>query len=463
MKSTKRFWAFVFYMLATFALTGCSGNTISPEDAQGLSSAFKNMAVAQTGNPEIPFLAIHESGDLIAILADVKNNKVKGAVYAAKNDQAFTVWTGQDNLPNSANSVNATHLFGNYRDTAVDAAIVNADSTIEYHRNLAFAGAIAQTNDLELITALKFAAGALKTAACISAAIYPGNSGLPCDAQLLNTCQTLTSTDLQKLQASAAAFEVYASSFGCVTSSIPCTDVATQAMLAIISGAEETNAQLQKPIERAVSLLAIRIPLDNLIAYYPFTANAEDKSGKNNHGVINGPELQNDRFGQSDCAYGFDGATDFIEIPNNHLTYNLQAHSVASWFKWQPGAACCDGGAIFVNGSSIDHYGLFVMSDSVAQSLDSTRYFAGAATLNDDAFHHVVTTYDGQSAEIWLDGTKISSVATDVSISYPPTENSYLGVSFAENDDYFKGVIDEVAIYDRALTAAEIQSMFDIK
>ena len=46
---------------------------------------------------------------------------------------------------------------------------------------------------------------------------------------------------------------------------------------------------------------------DGLIAYYPFNGNANDESGNGNDGTVNGATLTNDRFGNEDSAYSFDG------------------------------------------------------------------------------------------------------------------------------------------------------------
>ena len=55
---------------------------------------------------------------------------------------------------------------------------------------------------------------------------------------------------------------------------------------------------------------------NGLVAYYPFCGNADDKSGNNHHGTVNGATLTTDRFGNINRAYSFDGQNDFIEVTN---------------------------------------------------------------------------------------------------------------------------------------------------
>ena len=53
-----------------------------------------------------------------------------------------------------------------------------------------------------------------------------------------------------------------------------------------------------------------------LVAYYPFNGSASDESINNNHAIVNGPILINDRYGRSESAYFFDGENDLIQIRN---------------------------------------------------------------------------------------------------------------------------------------------------
>ena len=56
------------------------------------------------------------------------------------------------------------------------------------------------------------------------------------------------------------------------------------------------------------------IPVDSLKGWYPFSGNANDISGLNQPGVINGATLESDRFSASNSSYSFDGVNDFISL-----------------------------------------------------------------------------------------------------------------------------------------------------
>lgn len=55
---------------------------------------------------------------------------------------------------------------------------------------------------------------------------------------------------------------------------------------------------------------------DGLVAYYPFNGNADDGSGNGLNGVIYGATLTEDRFGNSNSAYSFDGVDDYASLGN---------------------------------------------------------------------------------------------------------------------------------------------------
>lgn len=60
------------------------------------------------------------------------------------------------------------------------------------------------------------------------------------------------------------------------------------------------------------------IQLDSgLVAYYPFNGNAIDESGNGNNGAIFGPTLTEDRFGNKNVAFWFDGISTYIKVPDN--------------------------------------------------------------------------------------------------------------------------------------------------
>ncbi len=71
-----------------------------------------------------------------------------------------------------------------------------------------------------------------------------------------------------------------------------------------------------------------QIPTDSLVAYYPFSGNANDMSGNGNDGVVHGSLLISDRFGNTSSAYFFDGIDDFINVASSEKLNSIQGGSL---------------------------------------------------------------------------------------------------------------------------------------
>jgi len=76
---------------------------------------------------------------------------------------------------------------------------------------------------------------------------------------------------------------------------------------------------------------------EGLVAYYPFNGNADDKSTNDNHGIVYGAVLTEDRFGNPSSAYRFDDYDGYIEIAHRtYLNINSPGITVAVWIKAKP-------------------------------------------------------------------------------------------------------------------------------
>jgi len=215
--------------------------------------------------------------------------------------------------------------------------------------------------------------------------------------------------------------------------------------------------------ENEISQLYNQVPTSGLIAYYPFNGNANDESGNGHNGIVHGATLTTDRFGNSNSAYFFNGLSDYIEIANDSK-FNLQSHTISAWVKWGPGGhSTHKGGGIFINGSSstIDRFGLTGYEYGIRQWINGKEQWFTDSVLSDQNFHHIVSTYNGQLGTIWVDGQKVVEKLFNENIKYYNNANCYIGVSFPGGHDFFEGVIDDIRIYNYALTENEIKQLFN--
>jgi hypothetical protein len=209
---------------------------------------------------------------------------------------------------------------------------------------------------------------------------------------------------------------------------------------------------------------------DMLIAYYPFNGNANDESGNGHDGTVNGATLTTDRFGNENSAYSFDGENDEIIIPNSTDFNLLNGFTFSSWIKadsWgenSMGFILCrrisytdeNGGYIFgFNPSqlSIHFIGLDgTIGAEVEEQLDETFF---------NSFHLVTATFDGITLKLYLDGDLVGS-ETSITSMAPTDVDLVIGNTSAQDQvRSFDGIIDEVRIYNYALSDNEITDLYD--
>ena len=83
------------------------------------------------------------------------------------------------------------------------------------------------------------------------------------------------------------------------------------------------------------------------------------------------------------------------------------------------------------------------------------RFFDGVTAVGYDEWHHVAAVYDGAAMMIYLDGALDNSVATTEALEISDA-NVLIGTNPDEPGRYWDGLIDEVLIYNRAVTENEI-------
>ena len=107
------------------------------EDAEEQTGGLSNRIFAShTDDPKIPVIAVHENGDMLAVISG-DGQTVTGAAYMTKDGDSLVVWAGADGLPRRAQGDGVIVLFGNYTDSTVDVAIMGPAGSTEILRGVA--------------------------------------------------------------------------------------------------------------------------------------------------------------------------------------------------------------------------------------------------------------------------------------------------------------------------------------
>jgi hypothetical protein len=207
---------------------------------------------------------------------------------------------------------------------------------------------------------------------------------------------------------------------------------------------------------------------DGLVAYYPFNGNANDESGNGYHGSNHNATLTEDRHGNPDSAYLFEGdsAQDYIRSSPD-LPIGNEPRSISVWFNTSDQVSAASGW----NHNTIVSWGSCSTNKLNSLSVASQKLHFGGFNndfqivdpfVADGQWHHAVFTYDGAAkAILYLDNQYIKEVelATPLNTS---DSDLYIGKRVQQENQYMNGMIDDIRIYNRALTASEVKELYAV-
>ncbi len=214
---------------------------------------------------------------------------------------------------------------------------------------------------------------------------------------------------------------------------------------------------------------------DGLVAHYPYNGNANDVSGYGNNGIVHGATLTTDRFGNADSAYLFNGNSNYIEVPNsNSLNITSSPLTISYWINWQNDAAYCALFGISKGGYDL-HEGYELQTRGICGTEtengfsemtvgNTTSYNVSVANANSyrNKWVHIVGVLKNDKATMYINGVAVG----EASVPVPPKDSSdsslYIGTRAPGNPyvGWLNGKIDEVRIYNRALSDSEIESLY---
>jgi hypothetical protein len=210
-----------------------------------------------------------------------------------------------------------------------------------------------------------------------------------------------------------------------------------------------------------------------LVAYYPFNGNATDESGNLNNGTVYSATLTTDRFGIENRAFNFNGNGNYIEVPSSPTLTFSNTFSLCAFVSvdnFQHSAPIKQQAIIskIVDGNWYGGYELMAGGDGIKGLFASTTNINGSnfapekTGFLENQWYFVCSVYDGNNFTLYVNGSIMaSSPATgQIQTSNIPLRMGRRGGAGFYNC-YFKGKIDDVRIYNRALSNTEIQQLYN--
>jgi hypothetical protein len=209
-----------------------------------------------------------------------------------------------------------------------------------------------------------------------------------------------------------------------------------------------------------------------LVAYYPFNGNANDERGNENHGVVHEAALAEDRFENKSSAYHFGAETDNINV-NHSESLNLDAvtgsYSVNVWAKVDSPARTGGGVLIAKDGTpgysfkiyEVDTFGIRAMAWDY--TIDNGPVIS-MDNFYDNQWHFLsyVVDHTSDSVYIYRDGELVAKCLNTVQSAGSNDWSLTIGNGWARHGE-FNGSIDDIRIYNRTLSNAEINTLYNEK
>ncbi|MBI2912643.1 MAG: LamG domain-containing protein [Chloroflexi bacterium] len=211
------------------------------------------------------------------------------------------------------------------------------------------------------------------------------------------------------------------------------------------------------PVHDQPSLASACAPTPSgLVSWWPGEGNANDIWDANPGTLMGGAGFASGIVGQ---AFNLDGVDDYVEIADS-ASFDMASFTLEAWIKTD------DAGAgrrrIISQQPNLVNYWLMGLNSNrleMGSSKDGILLTKGGL-LNDSAWHHVAVARDAGSAAYWyVDGAQAGSQGISDTSTYTFAAPVYIS-RMPGWDEYFHGFVDEVSVYNRALSASEIQAIY---
>ena len=216
------------------------------------------------------------------------------------------------------------------------------------------------------------------------------------------------------------------------------------------------------------------VPTNGLVGYWSFNGNANDESGNGNNGTVNGATLSTDRFGINSAAYSFNGTSNYIEVQHNssqllsnkvsfslwifpldYSTFNNQTRAPLGkrrtsttsgiGFETVDGVGSCCGPQFYLN------------NNTSSGGLD----YESSISLPNNSWTHLVGTYDGVVLKLYQNSVLLGTASGTINLS-TTIQNLFFGREGSNTpQNYFKGIIDDIGFWNRALTQQEVTNLYN--
>lgn len=225
------------------------------------------------------------------------------------------------------------------------------------------------------------------------------------------------------------------------------------------------------------------VPTNGLVGYWPFNGNANDVSTNANNGTVNGATLTTDRFGNLNSAYSFDGVNNLISVPNSSSLNLTSSATFSLWVKVNQlnfdsgsndySARLIDKSIVnTTNGYLIDYNHRITSSNTnypnqCTNGSSRVRNITGNSIMLTDCYSnylnwsYIVVAFNLGEVKTYINGMLNSTFTSNTTSISTTTLPLIFGHQTSGNSNVLNGKLDDIGIWNRALTADEISNLYN--
>ena len=211
----------------------------------------------------------------------------------------------------------------------------------------------------------------------------------------------------------------------------------------------------------ALAQIPSYVPVSGLQCYYPFNGNGNDASVLNNHLTNNGAVLTTDRFGATDAAYNFNGSTQFLIRNTPSFTFNpTSTFTVSLWHNRNTSSVV---GIPIMHATNTAGNFIWIFQTGATNMQFGTNkqqasWIWAQSTSTTNVWTHIVLVYNAGAMTLYKDNVAVGTGTFNHTGVTSATLPLYIGRGIGGS--YFNGKIDDIGIWNRCLSACEINDLF---
>lgn len=203
------------------------------------------------------------------------------------------------------------------------------------------------------------------------------------------------------------------------------------------------------------------VPTNGLVAWWGFSGSAIDSSGNSNDLTVNGATLTADRDGNANAAYLFNGTN--AHLTKSSLSYNFAqsgSYSISFWMKKNGNSD----GVAMMSGTNTGGSFIWLLQCDTTKTIFGTNKqgeswtWANGPNYSTTAWEHYIAIYNAQTMQLYKNGALVATSTNTYTNSTSAAMPFYIGRAIGGGN--IAASIDDVGIWNRVLTSAEIAQIY---